>query len=178
MVLIAVGIGWYVYQARFQHGDSQFTAEFGHYLQEFQRDPAAAQQFLLAQYDNQSVDPQRALQLVGYRPAVADGLPDGYSMESMHVMKMPCCTCVQCLYKRSDGSTIAIFEHDDDAMDEWFGDRPERSAICGGKRCGLVDLDSRIAVSWKQGKRHIMVIGLQDVEEVNQLVAWFDDRSL
>nr|NIO41890.1 hypothetical protein [Burkholderiales bacterium] len=78
MILIAVGIGWFAYQSRVHHDDSQFTAEFGHYLQEFQRDPAAAQQYLLAKYDNQSVDPQHALQLVGYRPSVAGGLPDGY----------------------------------------------------------------------------------------------------
>ncbi len=177
MILVAVGIGWFAYQSRFQHDDGHFTAEIGHYLQEFQGDPAAAQQFLLAKYGNQSVDPQQAMQLVGYRPAVADGLPDGYSMESMHVIKMPCCTCVKCLCRRSDGSTIAIFEHDDDELDEWFGDRPERSQICGGKRCSLVELDSRIAVSWKHGKRHITVIGVRDVAEVEQLVTWFDKRS-
>ena len=177
IVLLAVGVGWFAYQARFgheQHGP--FTADFGRYLQDFQRDPAAAQQFLLTKYDGQSVDTAQAEQRLGYRPVVADGLPEGYSMESMHVMKMPCCTCVKCLCKRSDGSAIAIFEHNDDEMREWFGDRPERSATCGGKSCSLVDVDSRIAATWKRGKRHVTVIGARDVTEVDQMVAWFDER--
>lgn len=104
-------------------------------------------------------------------------MPDGYSVDSTYVMKMPCCTCVQCLCTRSDGSTIAIFEHDDEEAKEWFGDRPEMSANCNGKQCMLVELDDRIAASWKHDKRHFTVVGLRDVAELTNLVAWFDDRK-
>jgi hypothetical protein len=177
-ILVAVGLGWFGYSTWIGHdGHSAFTAEMGHYLEEFHRDPAAAQQFLLAKYEGRAVDAQQAVSLVGYRPAIADGMPEGYSVEKTYVMKMPCCTCVQCLCTRSDGSTVVVFEHDDEETKEWFGDRPEMSASCNGKQCMLVKLDDRIAASWKHDKRHFTVVGLRDVAELTNLVAWFDERK-
>ena len=173
---ILIAVGWFGSRSWFEHsGHHQMAAVFGQYLDEFARDPAAAQQLLLAQYEGQAADAEQVLRTVGYRPAVADGMPEGYSVESTYVMKMPCCTCVQCVCTRSDGTTIAIFEHDDEDPN-WFGDRPGTEAICNGKRCSIVELDNRIAASWKQGKRYITVIGARDTAEVDQLVAWFDDR--
>lgn len=177
-LLVAVGLGWLGYSTWIGHdGHDGFTAEMEHYLNEFHRDPATAQQFLLAKYEGQAVDAEQAMSLVGYRPAIADGMPDGYSVETTYVMKMPCCTCVQCLCKRSDGSTIAVFEHVDDEAKEWFGGRPQMSASCGGRQCSLVELDDRIAASWKHDKRHLTVVGLRDVAELTYLVAWFDERK-
>ena len=176
-VFIAVGIGWFAYRSWFPHGEHhQFTVEFGHYLEEFRRDPVAAQQILLAKYGSQLVEPDQVIQQVGYRPAVADGLPVGYRVESTHVIKMPCCTCVQSFCRRGDGSTLVIFEHDDEETTEWFGGRPEITTSCNGERCCLVELDDRIAASWKRGKRHMTLIGVQDVAEVNQMVAWLDEK--
>ncbi len=176
-VLIAVGIGWIAFGPWFGHGEHEaFAAEFGHYLEEFGRDPDAAQQFLMAKYNAQAVTAEQALQRVGYRPAVADGVPDGYSVESIYVMSMPCCanmqkcTCVQTVCRRGDGSAITIFEHGEDKP-EWFGNRPTTAAQCGGKTCSLVEIDDRIAASWNRGNRHITVIGARDVEEVDQLAA-------
>ena len=177
-LVVVVGLGWFGYSTWMGHdGHDGFTAEMGHYLEEFHRDPAAAQQFLLAKYDGQAVDAQQATSLVGYRPVIAEGMPDGYTVETTYVMKMPCCTCVQCLCKRSDGSTIVVFEHDDEEAKEWFGDRPEMSASCNGKQCRLVELDDRIAASWKHDKRNFTVVGLRDVAELTNLVAWFDERK-
>lgn len=171
-----VAVGWSGYKSWVDVRDhQQFTAVFGQYLDEFQRDPQAAQQVLLTNYRGQLMDAEQAVQSVGYRPVVADGLPDGYSAESTYVMKMPCCTCVQCNCRRSDGTMFAIFEHDGKEP-EWFGDRPENESICGGKNCTLVGLDDHFAASWKVGKRYLTVIGARDTEEVAQLVAWFDNR--
>jgi hypothetical protein len=173
---ILIAVVWFGYRTSLEHGgDHQMAAVFGEYLEEFRRDPDAAQQILLANYESQIVDAEQAVQTVRYRPAVAGGMPAGYSVESTYVMKMPCCKCVQCICKRRDGTTIAIFEHDDEEPD-WFGDRPTTKAICNGTRCRLVELDDRIAASWKRGKRYITVIGVRDTAEVDQLVAWFDDR--
>ncbi len=72
---------------------------------------------------------------------------------------------------------IAIFEHDDEEMTEWFGDRPAMAANCSGKRCSLVEVNDRIAASWKRDKRHITVVGLRDVAELTELVAWFEKRK-
>jgi anti-sigma factor RsiW len=174
--VILIAVGWLGYTKWFQHHDDhQFAETFGQYLDEFSVNPNAAQKLLLAKYHAQSVDPAEAIQTVGYRPAIADGMPDGYSIESTHVMTMPCCTCVQSLCRRNDGSTIAIFEHDDDEMDVWFGGRPEISTVCNGARCSLVELDDGFAASWRHGKRHVTVIGLRDTAEIGDLVAWMGD---
>lgn len=168
--LILIAVGWFGYRELIEHsGESQFTAEFGQYLERFRRNPDLAQQFLLAKYDGISVNAEEALGKVGYRPAIAAGMPDGYTISSTYVMKMPCCLCVQSLCKRNDGSTIAIFEHDDEGTRQWFSDRPAISAVCNGTRCILVELDDGIAATWVRGKRHITVIGLRDTGEVGLL---------
>jgi anti-sigma factor RsiW len=173
---ILIAVGWIGYRTWTEHADDhQFAVVFGQYLDEFRRDPQAAQQILLTKYEGQAVDAEQAERAVGYRPAAAAGMPEGYSIESTYVMKMPCCTCVQTLCKRSDGSMLAIFEHDDENSN-WFGDRPENTATCGGKQCGLIDLDDRIAVSWKHGRRHITAIGVRNIAEANTLVAALTDN--
>jgi hypothetical protein len=180
---VLIAVGWFGYTNWVEHdadssvhdSDHQMAVVFGEYLEVFRSDPNAAQQILLAKYESQAVDAEHPIQSVGYRPAVAGGMPDGYSVESTYVMNMPCCKCVQCNCERSDGTTIAIFEHDDEEP-AWFGDRPTTEAICNGARCSLVDLDDRIAATVRRGKRHITVIGARDAAEVDQLVAWFDDR--
>lgn len=176
--MILIVVGWIGYRTWLDdHGDHQFAAVFGQYLDRFRVDPHKAQETLLAKYQGRTVDPEQAVQTVGYRPAVADGLPEGYSIESTYVMKMPCCTCVQSICTRSDGTTIAIFEHDDQEVNEWFRGRREISAVCNGKSCSLVELGDRIGASWKRGKRHMTVIGLRDTREIGELAAWFDDRE-
>lgn len=177
-VLVAVSVGVAGYRSLFPSGEHhQFMAVFGEYLDRFKSDPHDAQSFLLAQYQHQSVQPEAVVDRVGYRPVVADGLPGDYSVVSTHVMKMPCCTCVQCLCQRADGTTLAIFEHDDEEI-QWFGARPSVNVTCQSKQCALVELPSSMAASWKSGKRHITVIGAKDVGEVDKLVAWFSqDRE-
>jgi hypothetical protein len=69
---------------------------------------------------------------------------------------------------------FAVFEHDDSEQ-HMFGDRPGVECVCQGKQCKLVGLDERIAASWKLGSRHITVIGIESLEEVNELVAWFGE---
>lgn len=175
-VLVAVMIGGVGYRSLFPSDEHRFIAVFGEYLDRFKSDPHDAQSFLLSQYQHQSVQPEEAIDRVGYRPVVADGLPDGYSMVATHVMKMPCCTCVQCLCQRADGTTLAIFEHDD-GEPEWFGTRPTVNVTCQSTACALVELPSSMAASWKSGKRHLTVIGAENVGEVEKLVAWFSQST-
>lgn len=174
-VLVAIGVGWFAIQhggVRSEH--HEFAAEFGHYLVEFRHSPDAAQQFLLAKYESQRVAPEEAIHRVGYRPAVAGGLPPGYQIESQYVIKMPCCTCVQTLCRRADGSALVVFEHNDDDP-RWFGDRPAITASCNGERCSLIEMEDRLAATWKHGARYITLVGVRDVTEVSQMVAWLDE---
>jgi hypothetical protein len=171
---LVLGIGWTGYRMSAPH--HKHARVFGHYLEEFQQDPAGAQKMLLAKYQGEVLDAENAVQQVGYRPAVADGLPEGYSIDSSFVMEMPCCRCVQTLCRRSDGSVLVVFEHDDDQSD-WFGGRPGIMANCGGKQCSLVGLDSQLAASWKRGKRYLTIIGARDVAEVDKMVSWLERTS-
>jgi hypothetical protein len=172
-LLVAVGLGWFTYGTWFMHGARHdgFVTEFGHYLQAFQQNPDEAQQMLLAKYDGVPVDPAQATKLVGYRPMMPEAAHDQYQVKSMHVLRMPCCTCVQTVCERRDGSTVTIFEHTD-KNPPWFGDRSGTMADCSGQRCRLFDLQSSIAVHWQSGNRYITAIGVRDKHEADDLVKW------
>jgi hypothetical protein len=144
-----------------------------HYLTTLATDPDQAEQFLLDKYNGQTIDPGDAVRLVGYRPAVASGLPEEYTLASMSVMKMPCCTCVKAVCRRRDGSTLVLFEHDDEEA-ELLGDRPSSMSTCGDTECCLVDLDSSFAATWKRGSRWVTAVGVRDTAEVGDLVNWLE----
>lgn len=179
-VLLLIGFGsWNVRQFWNSQREHQHAAEFittmDHYLQTLSTDPNSAEQFLVNKYNGQPIDPGEAIQLVGYRPAVAEGLPDGYSLASTSVLKMPCCACVKSVCKREDGSTLVLFEHDDKKV-EWFGQRRNSIAMCGDKECCLVELEPNIAATWKRGPRSVTAVGVRDVDEVNMLVSWLESK--
>lgn len=164
------------------HGDSHETSsehlvEFNRvmddYLQTLDVDPERAERMLNSTYKSTTVDVEHATQLVGYRPIVSDGLPEGYTLASTRVMAMPCCTCLKSVCKRADGSTLVLFEHDD-AKAAWFGDRQSTMATCGDKECCLVELDSDIAATWRQGTRSVTAVGVKNQAEVEKLVRWLD----
>ena len=179
-VLLMLGLGYWVSRdmghSNSEHEHSaEFVATMDQYLRKLPADPEGAERFLLNKYDGQTVSAETALRLVGYRPAVSGGLPEGYSLASTSVLRMPCCTCVKAVCKRQDGSTLVLFEHDDEKT-EWFGERKSNMAMCGDKECCLVDLDSSIAATWKRGSRSLTAVGVRDVEEVNILVTWLDAK--
>ncbi len=153
----------------------QFAGVMDEYLQRLPSDPDGAERMLLAKYNGEKVDFDGAVKLVGYRPIVSGGLPEGYSLASTSVLKMPCCTCVKAVCHRSDGSTLVLFEHDDE-VSAWFGNRPSSMATCGDKDCCLVDLDSSIAATWRQGSRSVTAVGVRDQEEVATLVNWLGNE--
>ena len=153
-----------------KHGP-EFVAAMDHYLEILPESPDQAERFLLDKYDGRIVSPDQATSLVGYYPAVAEGLPDGYSLASTSVLKMPCCTCVMAVCKRADGSTLVLFEHDDEKV-PWFGERPTSMAMCGDTECRLVDLGSSIAATWWDGSRRITAVGARDQAEVEDWVEW------
>ncbi len=171
MLFLAVGIGYLNRGDNGQGTHHHSSPVFNQYLTAFKNDPDSAQQILLKNYQNTLVKPDQAVKLLGYQPAVASRLPAEYEIESSYVMKMPCCTCLQTVCKRKDGSRIVIFEHDDETP-EWFEGQERKTEICSGEECCLINLDRQIAASWKRDKRHITVIGIRDMSEVNELIAW------
>lgn len=114
VLLVTLVAGWYAYQTGFaEDHHRQLTVEFGHDLDVFAHDPEAAQ-------------------------LIKNGLLPDDTLESAHVSKMPCCTCVQAVCKRNDGRALVIFEHDDKETEERFGDRPHIWVSCKDKQCCLV----------------------------------------
>lgn len=176
-VLLLLGLGYWITREMRHSGNHEHSAEFvatmDHYLRLLPHAPDEAEQFLLDKYHGQTVNADSAARLVGYKPAVAEGLPEGYSLASTSVLKMPCCTCVKAVCKRQDGSTLVLFEHDDEET-QWFGDRPANMAMCGDEECCLVELDSSIAATWKRGSRSVTAVGVRDVDEVYTLVSWLE----
>lgn len=147
----------------------EFQQVMDDYLVKLSADPEQAEDFLLAKYDGQRVSPEQAESLVGYRPLISKGLPAGYELASSSVVKMPCCTCFKAVCRRADGSTLVLFEHDDEKA-AWFGNRQSSMATCGDKDCCLVELNSNLAATWKEGSRSITAVGARDQDEVTTLV--------
>lgn len=180
-ILLVLGTGFWFSQhsgnAHLGHQhDGEFAVAMDMYLQALEDDPEGAEQFLLQKYHGEPVDPEGAVRLVGYRPAVAQGLPEGYSLTSTSVLEMPCCTCVKAVCKRQDGSTLVLFEHDDEQT-AWFGQRPSNMAMCGDTECCLVSLDSSLAATWKRGSRSVTAVGVRDQAEVSKFVSWLDSKT-
>ncbi len=175
-VLVAVGAGSAVYQAWFSHGHDLLAVNFARYLEEFPERPNAAQQILLANYDGRPSTLKEAENALGYKPAAARGLPAGYSVKEVHLLTMPCCTCAQVICTNKAGKSIAVFEH---AIDQpvWFGDRPVDKCICDEMPTNVVRVGDRLAATWKEGKRHITIIGATDLDEVTKFVTHFKGAS-
>jgi hypothetical protein len=155
-------------------GHRHVAVNFGRYLDEFARNPDAAQQVLLTNYEGRAVSYDEAATQLRYQPVTPASLPNGLSRKAVYLLRMPCCTCVQAVYQREDGEKLAIFEHVDD-VPAWFGDRPTIKTHCNGMPTSLVEVDDRLAASWKRNGRCITVIGARDVEQVAELMAYLDD---
>lgn len=152
------------------------AANFDRYLSEFDQNPEQAQLVLVSNYDGRVVDREEAARTLRYLPVAPEMLPNGFTRDCVYLLKMPCCLCVQTIYKNDAGDRLVVFEHVDDQL-HWFGERPIVTALCHGAPTSLVQVDDRLAATWKRQKRYITLIGLRGVEEVSQLVAFFDQAE-
>ncbi|GAB5441365.1 MAG: hypothetical protein Fues2KO_17140 [Fuerstiella sp.] len=151
------------------HDHDELAVDFDHYLDAYAKDPNKAAEVLFAKYPSEVVDVETATKRVGYRPVVANALPEGYTIDSMHVMKMPCCTCIKTVCRNDKGTPFVVFEHDSE-QPLWFGDRQKRDCDCGGKPTSVVDFDKQIAATWQVGKRSVTVVGIKDTDEITKLM--------
>ncbi len=176
LVLIAAGVVWIATSWHSPGHHGELAADFEHYLEHFTSDPEGAQNILLAKYAGKSIDLAEAETLVGYRPAVAAGLPEGYAMDATYVLKMPCCTCVQTICRREDGRVFAIFEHSENQA-VWCGDRSSDRVECNGRPCTLTQVQNTLLATWKSRQRQLTIVGVQSVEEIGNLMAHFDAEA-
>jgi hypothetical protein len=153
-----------------ENAHAHVAVNFGQYLDQFDRDPAAAQQVLLTHYQGRAVTYDEAATEVRYRPATPEQLPHGLVREKMYLLRMPCCMCVQAIYGRN-GQRLAIFEHVDD-QPIWFGERPIIHTRANRMATSLVQCDECLAASWKRDNRYLTVVGARDLEQIAALVAY------
>lgn len=172
--LLFVAVGWFAIETWFGHaGHDLLAADIRQYVEEFGRDPQAAQRELLAKYNGDTVGLEEAVRRVSYQPAAARGLPPAYSVDSMHVLRMPCCDCLQTVCRRGDGSKLVIFEYGEEDPTS-VADRPSGMAHCRGDNCCLVQINDQFAMTWKKDDRRISVVGAHDQAELNQLAEWLN----
>lgn len=171
-MLIAVAIGSFAYfQSGSHHEPGHLAANFAEYLDAFSEDPYDAQRILLASYEGRRVAMAEAAVVVGYRPVAAQRLPPGWSVDETYLLDMPCCTCAQVLCKGANGNAVAIFEHDAD-QPIWFGERPTIECLCEDVPTIVTQVGERLAASWRAGPRHVTVIGVTDLDELTDFVAY------
>jgi hypothetical protein len=147
------------------------------YVEQFRNDPASAEQSLREQYSGQVIEPADAIRMVNYKPLAPEKLPSGLARTQTSLFEMPCCKCIQTLYRRPDGGMLAVFEH---VADEppWFGNHSTVRANCTGKNVCLVECDGQLAVTWKEGNRHITLVGVKDVDELSRIVPEFGGQAI
>jgi hypothetical protein len=173
LVVIAASTAAIVWLRQAEDGHKHIAVNFARYLDEFERNPDAAQRVLLSSYEGRAVSYDEAVSTVRYQPVTPEQLPTGLSRETIYLLRMPCCTCVQAIYQGADGEQLAVFEHVDD-QPVWFGNRPTIKTRCNGMSTSLVQVDDCLAASWKRQGRYVTVIGARDVEQVSELMAYLD----
>lgn len=176
LVFVTVSIGATFWFQPAGDGHAHVAVNFGHYLDEFEHNPDAAQQVLLSNYEGRAVSYEEAARKLRYQPVTPELLPSGLTRTGMYLLRMPCCTCVQAVYQRASGEKLAIFEHLDD-QPVWFGTRPLIHARCSGMPTSLVQVNDHLAASWKRNGRYVTIIGADDVEQVTELVAYLDGQQ-
>lgn len=172
--LVAVlGIAVIVHETVDDGHDIHLAVNFDQFLNEFPKSPERAQALLHANYPSDLVDVDEAAKEVKYRPAVANALPQGYSLDSVHLVRMPCCLCVEAMCTAPDGTRLAVLEH---AIDQpvWFGDRPSEQCNCNGRNARLVRFDGQLAATFKSEKRFLTIIGIRDEDELAELMKHLD----
>jgi len=175
-ILVATGMGAVAYQAWFSPGYDHLAVDFSHYLEQFVERPDDAQQMLLAKYDGRPVSLAEAANVLGYTPVAAKGLPPEYSLEEVHLLEMPCCTSIQVMCKNKAGQKIVIFEH---AIDQpvSFSGLPTVESLCYDVPTNVIQAGDRLAATWREGQRHITIVGAANLDDVTDFVAHFSEVS-
>lgn len=163
-------VGWLIMGHQHEGHDHQGMAVvFEKFIERFARNPGDAHALMLATYENRLVDDDEAA-LVLKRPLVTPPtLLGDCRVVSRHVLKMPCCACIETVYARQGKPWLVVFEHESEQA-TWFGNRPQVRTECRGKSCCLVELPHGLATTWAVNDGCVTVFGAQDLEEVERLV--------
>ena len=152
------------------HDDTHRHDPLANYAAQFSTDVLLAQQRLIVQYSAHKITADEAFELVGYHPANVKLPPTDFTCDSLYLLDMPCCKCVEAVWTREDGSGVVIFEHVAGTKD-WFKGHPNVEIACTGKTCQIVELGNKFAASWGIGRKTITVVGLRDMAELAAIIS-------
>lgn len=172
-LFVTAGVIFVIQQSGQNGHDEHLAVNFDQFLTEFPKSAERAQELLHANYPSELLDVDEAALQLKYRPAVANALPDGYTLDSVHLVRMPCCLCVEALCTAPDGTRLAVLEH---AIDQpvWFGERPSKQCDCDGRKARLVRYGEQYAATWQSAKRFLTIIGIRDEDELGRLMQHLD----
>ncbi|MCA9076930.1 MAG: zf-HC2 domain-containing protein [Planctomycetaceae bacterium] len=176
-LLLAVGIGLISLMHNTQDHNhlagehTELAVDFDRYLDVYAEDPVQATRDLFSEYPAEEVEIEEATRRVGYRPVIANSLPAGYSVDSIHLMKMPCCTCIKTICSDDQGQPFVVFEHDAEQA-VWFGNRVKTQCECDGMPTTVIEFNGQIAATWPVGKRSVTIVGAKDIDEVTKLMPY------
>jgi hypothetical protein len=177
LLLIAVGLGITVALRTDHHAGLHGDMDFGTYVDALRVSPEHAQRVLLASHGGRPVGVNDVERQVQYRPLIANGPPPGFTLESVYLIQMPCCTCVQTICKGAENQTLVLFEHATDRP-ACFGQRGGVSCQCAGKRTQIVEHGDQLIVTWPVGRRAVTIVGVRDLEQLLKIVQHFEQPVL
>ena len=166
-VLMGFAIHWNIGTS---DDDTHNHDPLANYAAQFSTNVLLAQQRLVVQYSGRKITADEAFELVGYRPANVELPPTDFTCDSLYLLDMPCCKCVEAVWTREDGSGVVIFEHVAGTKD-WFKGHPSVQLACTGKTCQIVELGNKFAASWGIGRKTITVVGLRDMAELATIIS-------
>lgn len=142
---------------------------FDSYLEQFEQSPEAAQSFIDAAYPTlvlsaDSTEPSFAASVLRTRKS----LP-GMTLVEYHLHRLPCCNCIQGLYRRDDGTLVSVFEHTEPT--EWDAHQKPKRVQCGECICRVTQASGQVVATWEHHSHTFTVIGIEDERELALLVS-------
>jgi hypothetical protein len=167
-VAVVLGLGVWQFWPHDDHDHFAMVEAFDEFLNDFAQNKGEATNVLVKRFGGKPIDAAAAARVLK-RPTLTPDVIQEHQVASRHVVKMPCCDCVQTVYSRSGKSSLVVFEHEKEQRD-WFGMRPCIRAQCSQRNCCLIQLSSGLAASWQANNHYVTVIGVRDISELEMLI--------
>ena len=167
-VLILAGLALWIGTMQVQPrsaNDHGSEVNLAPYARKFYQDPSSAQKMLLANYTHSTVTPEQAEQELKYRPALAETLPGGFVRRELRLVAMPCCTCLQAVYRNDASEQLATFQQSSDDT-FLFDGCAGVDCMCGGVETRLVEVDGGVVANWAANGTHMTLVGARDIGQV------------
>jgi hypothetical protein len=144
----------------------------------------AAMLTLANRYNGKDASLDEVVASFGRRPSIESMLPPSVKLVSTKLLEMPqcncsegectCgpgrCNCVAAVCERPDGSTFLVVEQCR-GQDVKFGDAPTQIVRRGEHELKVAQASNALAVSWQAAGGRLTAFGLNDLEELDQMLA-------